>query len=70
MNQNKDLSAINGELKSLLARDDVGSEQKKYIEMAMNEIKRLRRRPHITQREVYFCVRRVAESLLSAFYRN
>jgi len=70
MNQSKDLNAVNAQLRALIARDDVGPEQKKYVEMAMNEIKRLRRKPHITQADVYSCVRRVAENLLNAFYKD
>jgi hypothetical protein len=70
VNKSKDLSAITAQLRALIARDDVGPDQKKHVEVALNEIKRLRRRPHVTQRDVYFCVRRVAESLLNAFHRD
>jgi hypothetical protein len=70
MRQSKDLNAINAQLKALIARGDVGPDQKKHVEVALNELKRLRRRPDATRAEVFFCVRRVAESLLNAFYKE
>ena len=70
MNRSKDLNAITARLRALVARDDVGPDQKKLVEVALNEMKRLRRKAHFTQADVYFCVRRVAENLLNAFFRE
>jgi hypothetical protein len=70
MHQSRDLKTIIAELKALIARSDVGPDQKEYVEVALKELKQLRRRPNPTQAEVFFCVRRVAESLLSAFYKE
>jgi len=66
----KDLNAVNAELSALIARSDVDPEQKKYVGVALNELKRLRRKTDATQADVFFCVRRVAESLLNAFFRR
>ncbi len=70
MKKSKDLKAITAQLGALVARNDVGPDQKKHIEVALNEIKRIRRKPDITHAEMYSCVRRVAESLLNAFNRD
>jgi hypothetical protein len=70
MKQCKDLRAINAELKALLARSDVGPEQKKHVEVALEELRRFRRRRGPTREDVFSCVRTVAESLLNAFYKD
>jgi len=70
MEKNKDLRAIIAELKALIARSDVGPEQKECVEMALSELRRLRRKPKPTHSEVFFCVRKVAESLLKAFRKD
>lgn len=70
MQRNKDLRTINGELKALVARGDVDPEQKKHVEAAIEELKKLRRKRKSTQADVWSCVRNVAESLLSAYRRN
>ena len=70
MNQCKDLRAIIAELKALVARSDVDPDQKEYVEVALKELKQLRRTSNSTQAEVFFSVRRVAESLLKAFYKD
>jgi hypothetical protein len=70
MSKNKDLNAITAQLWALVARNDVGPDQKKHVEVALDEIKRIRRKPRIKQADAYSCVRRVAESLLNAFYKG
>lgn len=70
MKESKDLRAINAELKALLARGDVGPEQKKHVEVALEELRRLRRRHGLTRNDVFSCVRTVAESLLNAFHKD
>jgi hypothetical protein len=68
--QSRDLRAINAELSALLARGDVGPEQKKYVESAIEELRRLRRKRNPTQADYFSCVRTVAENLLNAFYKD
>ena len=70
MRRSKDLNAINAELEALIARSDVGPDQKKHVEVALRELKRFRRKLSPTQAEVFFCVRKVAESLLNAFHKE
>jgi DNA repair ATPase RecN len=67
MKQNKDLRSTNAELKALLARGDVDSEQKKHVEAALEELRRLHRKRKPTQADMFSCVRTVAERLLNAF---
>lgn len=70
MIKNKDLSAIISQLKAMVARGDVDSEQKMHVAKALEELRRFRRRGRLTQADVYACVRKVAEELLDAFYRG
>jgi len=66
----RDLEAIVAQLRALVAGSNVGPDQKKHVEVALDELKRLRRKPNATQADVYKCVRRVAESLLNAFFKD
>jgi hypothetical protein len=66
----RDLEAIIAQLRALVAGGSVGPDQKKHVEAALDELRQLRRKPHLTQAVVYKCVRRVAESLLTAFFKN
>jgi len=70
MKKNKDVNATIAELESLVARSDVSPDQKKHVEKALEELKRLRRKPKFTQEDVFRCVRKVAESLLDAFRKE
>ncbi len=65
----KDLEACIVLLKALQARGDVEPEQKREIEVTMNEAKRLRRKKDAESCDVYACVRKITESLLSAFFK-
>lgn len=66
----KDLEAIDAQLRAMVARGNVGPDQQKHVEAARNELRRLRRKPHLTQADVFKCVRKVAESLLKAFFND
>jgi pantoate kinase len=55
-------------LRALATRDDVDSDQKKHVEGAIKALQRLRRNPHLSQDDVFACVREVAERLLDAFF--
>jgi hypothetical protein len=70
MHQNKDLRAINAELKALVARGDVDPEQKKHVEKALEELKRFGRKRDPTRADLFSCVRTVAKSLLDAFHKK
>jgi hypothetical protein len=70
MKQSKDLRVINAELSALIARGDVDPEQKKYVELALEELRRLKRKRNPTHADYVFCVRSVAENLLNAFYKR
>jgi hypothetical protein len=70
MKQNKDLRVIIAELMAVIARGDVGPEQKKHVEAAIEELRRYRRNRNPTRAHVFACVRTVAESLLNAFHRK
>jgi DNA repair ATPase RecN len=69
MKQFKDVNACMAELQALLARSDIGPEQKKDVEAAIEHLRRLRRKPSATMPDVYRCVRNVASRLISAFVK-
>ena len=66
----KDLNAAIVCLQAVLARSDAEPEQKKDVEKVIEQIKRLRRRPHCTPAESYRCVREVTERLLRSFLKR
>lgn len=67
MKQFKDLNASIAHLRAVLARGDVEPEQKQNVEHAIEQLKRLRRKPHCKAADFYRCVREVTEQLLRAF---
>jgi hypothetical protein len=67
MKQFKELNACIADLKALLAGNDIGPGQRQDVEAAIEELKRLRRKP---DSDHFRCVRRVAERLISAFFRK
>lgn len=67
--QFKNVIVVIARLRALAAREDVDSDQKKHVEAALKALQRLRRRPHLSQEEVFACVREVAERLLDAFFK-
>jgi DNA repair ATPase RecN len=69
MKQFKDVNACIAQLRAVHARSDIGPEQKKSVEAAIEQLKRLRRKPHAKTVDVYRSVRKVAERLLEAFLR-
>jgi hypothetical protein len=70
MQKNKDANATIAQLEALVARSDVDPDQKKHVGVALDELRRLRRKPKFTQEQIFHCVRRVAESLLNAFRKG
>lgn len=69
MQQFKDLNACIAELRAVQARSDIKPEQRKNVEAAVEELKRLRRKPHAKTADVYRCVREIAGRLLEAFLK-
>jgi len=70
MNHFKDLEACIAALQAVQAvqaRSDIGPKQKKNVETAIEEAKRLRRRHDAGHSVTYRCVRRITESLINAF---
>jgi hypothetical protein len=65
----KDLDACVAALQAIQARDDIGPEQKKDVEMAIKEAKHLRRRHGAGDEVTYRCVRRITDCLINAFLK-
>jgi hypothetical protein len=68
--QFKELNACTAALKALLAGNDIRPEQRRDVEAAIEELRRLRRKRDASQSEVYGCVRRITERLIKAFFKN
>ncbi len=66
--QFKELNASIAALHALLAGGDMRPEQRKNVEAAIEQLKRLRRRPDAKGSDVYACVRQLTERLVSAFF--
>jgi hypothetical protein len=67
--QFKDLNACIAQLKALCVGSDIKPEQKKNVEVAIERLRRLRRKPDARMTEVYASVREIADRLISAFLR-
>lgn len=65
--QFKDLNVCIARLQTVLTGSDIGPEQKKHVEAAIEQLQRLRRKPDAKGPDVYKCVREVAENLVAAF---
>lgn len=70
MKQFSELNASIAALRALLAGGDMRPEQRKNVEAAIEQLKRLRRKPDAKMPDVYRCVRQVTERLVSAFFLN
>lgn len=67
MKQVRDVNACIARLRALQGRNDTEPEQTKYIDEAIEELRKLRRKSNPSKAEFFRCVRRVAETLLRAF---
>jgi hypothetical protein len=65
--QDKNLKFCMDQLKSLQSRDGLEPEQRSELERAMEELRRLWRKPNPSRKDVYRVVRRVAEAILKTF---
>ena len=70
MRKARDLNACIAELQAIHGRDDIDPEQKRDVEVAIEEIKRLKRKSHPSRAEVHQSVREVAARLIHAFVRE
>ena len=70
MKHSKDLQFCDDQLRSLQNRDGLEPEQRRSLEKAQEELKRLRRNPNPTREQVFRVVRRVAEAIVQNFLRK
>jgi hypothetical protein len=70
MKHYKDIEACLALLRALHAGNDIEPEQKRYVETAIKEAKRLRRKRSGDLAATYRCVRRITENLLCAFLED
>ena len=69
MKHNRDLQFCNNQLRLLQRRDGLEPEQRRSLEKAQEEMKRLWRIPNPTREEVSRVVRTVAEAIIKNFIR-
>jgi len=65
--KDKNLKFCMDQLRSLQSRDALEPEQRSELEDAMEELRRLWRKPNPSRRDVYRAVSRVAEAILTTF---
>lgn len=68
--QFKELKVSIASLNALLAGGDIKPEQRRHVEEAIEQLKRLRRKADAKRPEIYRCVRRITDELVSAFFMN
>jgi hypothetical protein len=69
MKQFKELNACIADLQAVRVGSDIRPEQKKNVEAAIEQLRRLRRKPHAKTDEVYRCVREIVDRLIEAFLK-
>jgi hypothetical protein len=67
MRKQKDLKACIILLQELQGRGSIEPQQKKAVEYAIDEIKRMRRKSNPKQNEIHESIRCIVETLISAF---
>lgn len=68
--KDKDLRASIAHLYALRARSDIEPEQRRLVELAIAQLRKLQRKQDLTKSEVYRCVRVVTEALVKAFLQS
>lgn len=66
----RDLNACIADLEAILGRNDITSQQKRDVEAALEEVKRIRRKPALTRPESFRAVRQITARLIRAFVHN
>lgn len=67
MRDGKDINVCLDKLLSLQRRNNITSEQKKYVENALQVLRKLRRKSHPKRSEIHRAVREICEALIRAF---
>jgi hypothetical protein len=70
MKQDKNLQYCMDCLRSMQERDGLEPEQSSALEKAKVRLKKLRRSPSPTRREIFEAVRQVAEAIVNTFVRR
>ena len=66
----KKLKFCMDQLRSLQSRDGLEPEQKSELEKAMEELRRLWRKPNPSRKDVYRAVRFVSEAIVNTFEKD
>jgi hypothetical protein len=67
MRKQKDLKACISLLEGAQVRGSVEPEKKQEVEYAVDELKRIRRKPNLKQHELHESIRKLVEALIRAF---
>jgi hypothetical protein len=70
MRKLKDLKACISLLEELQGRGGVEPEQRQYVEYAVCELKRIRRKPDLKKHELHESIRTIVETLVRAFRKH
>jgi len=68
MKKFSDLTACIDLLRTTQRGNDGNPKQKQAVENAIHEVNRIRRNPNLKRHEVHKAVRKIAESLIDAFF--
>ncbi len=63
----KDFNASIACLKAVLTGDNIRPEQRQNVEAAIEQLRRLWRKPDVKKHDVYLCIREITERLIKAF---
>jgi hypothetical protein len=67
MKQDKNLQSCMERLRFMQERDGLEPEQRSALERAKSKLRKLRRNPNPTRREIFEAVREVAEAIVNSF---
>ena len=70
MRKIRDLNVCISLLRDMQRGDDVGQKLKQAADKAIDEIKKIQRKPNLKRQELYKSVRIIAESLVNAFVNS
>jgi hypothetical protein len=70
MRKLKDLKSCISLLEGMQGRGSVDPEQKQAVEYAVDELKRIRRKPNLKQHELHKSIRTMVEALVRAFTKR
>lgn len=70
MRKQKDLNACIASVEAVQSGGSANPEQKQSLERVVEELKRIRRKPHLQRMEQHESIRRIVEELLRAFKKR